>query len=123
MPNALLEGAAAGRAIVATAVGGTPEIIPDGVTGLLVPSDDVDALRRALRTLVDDGELRHRLGVAAVFIPTTFGMDQMVAGFATLYELLVATSNHRPGRSPFDARRRKDDGAGAQQSRSAEALW
>ena len=96
LPNALLEAAAAGRAIVATAVGGTPEIVSDGVTGLLVPSDDVEPMRLALRTLVDDRELRHRLGVAAErHVLTTFGMDQMVAGFATLYESLVAASNHR----------------------------
>ncbi len=50
LPNAVLEGAAAGRAIVATAVGGTPEIVLDGVTGLLVPPGDADALAAGLRT-------------------------------------------------------------------------
>jgi len=96
LPNALLEGAAAGRAIVATAVGGTAEIVHDGVTGLLVPPDDVDALSVALRTLVDDTDVRRRLGDAArQHVLTTFGMDRMVAEFGALYESLVLASTSR----------------------------
>ena len=48
LPNALLEAAAAGRPIVATAAGGSGEIVLDGQTGLLVPIDDGDALASAL---------------------------------------------------------------------------
>jgi glycosyltransferase involved in cell wall biosynthesis len=98
LPNALLEGAAAGRAIVATAVGGTPEIVIDGVTGLCVAPDDATALRDALRTLIDDATLRERLGEAAQrHVLTTFGMERMVSEFAGLYESLVLAS--RRGRS------------------------
>ena len=62
---ALLEACATGLAVVATSVGGNPEIIRDGRTGLLVPADDGEALRAALQSLLDDAALRARLGASA----------------------------------------------------------
>lgn len=59
---ALLEACASELAIVATAVGGNPEIIQDGQTGLLVPADDNQALAQAVRRLLDDPTLRQTLG-------------------------------------------------------------
>src|SRR5205823_8805323 len=59
------EAMAWGRPVVATSVGGLPEAIEDGVTGLLVPPGDVGALERALRRLLEDAALRERLGAAA----------------------------------------------------------
>ncbi|MFN8545803.1 MAG: glycosyltransferase family 4 protein [Candidatus Binatia bacterium] len=56
---------AAGRAVVATDIGQQGEIIRDGENGLLVPPGDVDALVRAIETLLVDGEFRRRLGSAA----------------------------------------------------------
>ena len=62
---ALLEAAATGLAIIATSVGGNPEIIEDGVTGLLVPTDDAGALTRALQSLMADEPRRQALGTRA----------------------------------------------------------
>ncbi len=62
---ALLEACAAGLAIVATHVGGNPEIITDGTTGRLVPPDDRNAMRIVLAELLDDPASRKRLGAAA----------------------------------------------------------
>jgi glycosyltransferase involved in cell wall biosynthesis len=91
LPNAMLEAAAAGRGIVATAAGGTGEIVRDGLTGLLVPIDDAAALSTAMRRLVEDLVLRERLGEGARrHVLATFGMDRMVAEFAALYSGLVA---------------------------------
>ncbi|RDI74258.1 Glycosyltransferase [Gaiella occulta] len=59
------EAMAHGRAVVATRVGGLPDAIEDGVTGLLVPPCEVGALRAALERLLGDAELRARLGSAA----------------------------------------------------------
>jgi glycosyltransferase involved in cell wall biosynthesis len=59
------EGMAYGRAVVATAVGGLPDAVEDGVTGLLVPPGDPAALRAALERLLADGGLREGLGAAA----------------------------------------------------------
>jgi glycosyltransferase involved in cell wall biosynthesis len=58
------EAMAHGRPVVASAVGGLLDLVVDGETGLLVPPGDVNALRRALRRLLDDRELRRRMGEA-----------------------------------------------------------
>jgi len=62
---ATLEGMAHGHAVVATDAGGSPEIIRDGVDGLLVPPDDAAALARGLARLLGDPALRERLGRGA----------------------------------------------------------
>lgn len=62
---ALLEASATGLAIVATDVGGNREIVGDGVTGLLAPSGDVDALTTALDRVLSDADLRASFGAAA----------------------------------------------------------
>ena len=59
------EAMAYGRPVVVTAVGGLTDAVEDEVTGLLVPSRDPAALRRAIERLLGDGELRGRLGDAA----------------------------------------------------------
>lgn len=59
------EAMAHGRAVVATAVGGLTDAIEDGVTGVLVPSDDASALRAALTRLLADGAARRELGAKA----------------------------------------------------------
>lgn len=59
------EAMAYGRPVVATSVGGLLDAVEDGVTGVLVPPRDVAALRRAVRTVLAEDELRARLGAAA----------------------------------------------------------
>jgi glycosyltransferase involved in cell wall biosynthesis len=60
----LLEAMAASRPVVATRVSAIPEVVVDGVTGLLVPAGDADAFAAALKTM-DDGERRRAFGTAA----------------------------------------------------------
>jgi len=97
LPNALLEAAAAGLPIVATAAGGTGEIVIDGRTGLLVPAGDANALASALHRAVADHGLRTRLGAAArEHVATTFGMERFVGEFAALYEELAARKHLLP---------------------------
>jgi glycosyltransferase involved in cell wall biosynthesis len=62
MPLTVIEAAAAGRPVVATAVDGTPEVVVDGQTGRLVPPGDPAALARALRTLLADPDAIARMG-------------------------------------------------------------
>jgi glycosyltransferase involved in cell wall biosynthesis len=64
-PHLVVEALAVGTPVIATAVGGVPEIVHDGENGLLVPAGDPDALAEAIRRLVDDDELRARLADAA----------------------------------------------------------
>jgi glycosyltransferase involved in cell wall biosynthesis len=58
----LSEAGAAGLPLISTTIGAIPEIVEDGRTGFTVPVRDVDALTTALRRLVVDSDLRHRLG-------------------------------------------------------------
>lgn len=64
LPLVVLEAMAAGKPVVATAVGGVPELVVHGATGLLVAAGDIDALRRALADLLADAERARRLGEA-----------------------------------------------------------
>lgn len=64
MPIAVLEAMAAGLPVVATAVGGVPEVVVEGETGFLVPPGNAEELTRALERLLADRELRRRMGAA-----------------------------------------------------------
>jgi glycosyltransferase involved in cell wall biosynthesis len=65
LPNVVLEALAAGRPVVASRVAGIPDVIEDGVNGLLVPQADAASLAAALRRLADEPATRARLGCAA----------------------------------------------------------
>jgi glycosyltransferase involved in cell wall biosynthesis len=65
LPMVLMEAMSRGMAIVATAVGGVPDVVADGEQALVVPPGEPPALAAALTRLADDGELRRRLGEAA----------------------------------------------------------
>jgi glycosyltransferase involved in cell wall biosynthesis len=87
LPLVVLEAMAHGRAVVATPVGGTPEVVVDGETGLLVPPRDVDALADALRRLLDDPGLRNRLGEAGRRrVRERFSADAMTRRVLELYD-------------------------------------
>ena len=81
------EAMAYGRPVVATAVGGLPDAIEDGVTGLLVPPGDPAALRGALEQLLQDEDLRVRLGCAArQRALRDLGWDASVTSLLAVYE-------------------------------------
>ena len=79
-PLALLEAMAAEKAVVATPVGGVPEALADGVTGLMVPPSDSAALSQAIQSLIADPNMRRRIGAAA---RSRVVADFSVARFAT----------------------------------------
>jgi glycosyltransferase involved in cell wall biosynthesis len=96
-PIAVLEAHALGRPVVATAVGGVPDLVRDGETGLLVPSGDVRALSGAVARLVGDPSLRRRLGErAAAEAPARFGAERLAADTLALYRRLRAGAAGTP---------------------------
>ena len=87
IPNALLEAMAAGRPAIATAVGGTPEVLRDGETGWLVPPARPDALALALeQALADPIEARRRGDAARRWVVERLGIDAMVRAHEAFYE-------------------------------------
>lgn len=64
-PHLVVEALAVGTPVIATAVGGVPEVIRDGENGLLVPAGDAEALAVAIRRLLEEDGLRDRLAAAA----------------------------------------------------------
>jgi len=90
LSNVVLESMAAGVPVVATRVGGTPEIVDDGVTGLLVPPCDAPALAGAIGRLLGNEALARRLGEAArVRAADRFSMHHMVRQTEGLYGMLL----------------------------------
>jgi glycosyltransferase involved in cell wall biosynthesis len=95
-PMSVMEAMAAGLPVVSTAVGGVPELVQEGVTGLLVPSEDAGALARALQALVDDPTRRAAMGDAArQHAVARFDIRHTVRGYEQLYEKLLT---QRPNR-------------------------
>jgi L-malate glycosyltransferase len=91
MSNALLEYMAAGRAVVATAVGAAAELIDDGVHGLLVPPNDAGKLAAAIDRLLKNPGLARRMGEAARRrARERYSREAMVERFTEFYERLCA---------------------------------
>jgi glycosyltransferase involved in cell wall biosynthesis len=99
IPNALLEAMAAGRACVATAVGGTPEVLRDGETGWLVPPGEPGALADALeQALTRPAEARRRSDAACHAAREGMSIEAMVRRHEEFYERAIVGSSRR-GRS------------------------
>jgi glycosyltransferase involved in cell wall biosynthesis len=83
---AMLEAMAAGVPVVATAVGGTPELITHGVTGLLVPPGRPEDLANALVSLLDDASAAETLrGAARRRVEERFSVARMIEAHEALY--------------------------------------
>jgi glycosyltransferase involved in cell wall biosynthesis len=91
MPLTVIEAAAAGRPVVATAVDGTPEVVVDGQTGYLVPPADAPALSRALIALLGDRDALSRMGrEAARWARERFDIATHVEATARVYREAAA---------------------------------
>ena len=93
-PLVTLEIMALGRPVVASAVGGIPEAVDNGATGILVPPRDPEAIADAIDRLLDSPALASQMGEAArVRAREKFSPDAISAQFASLYRRLLAKAS------------------------------
>lgn len=86
--NVFLEAAAARCAIVAARIGGIPDIVEDGVSGLLVPADDPAAAKNALEKLLIDADFRQRLASVASLRAQDYDWAAIAQRYAEVYDEL-----------------------------------
>lgn len=101
-PNALLEAMAMGRPVVATAVGGVPELVDEGRNGHLVPAEPPKIAEALVRLLVDRPG-RRRMGSAARTTAEGFPWHRTVEAIEAVYAEVTATPNGRAMRGPVMA--------------------
>lgn len=88
---AVAEAMATGLPVVATSVGGVTDIVRSGVTGVLVPSEDIAELARAMQSVWHDRELRHRLAAAGEALARAeYSADLYARRYLNLYEDILA---------------------------------
>jgi glycosyltransferase involved in cell wall biosynthesis len=86
LPMALLEGMAMGKAVIASPVGGIPDVIEDGADGLLVAAGDQEAWCMAIRRLIADRELRQQLGEKAqLTVQRHYSAEAVARAYESLY--------------------------------------
>lgn len=96
MGRAVIEAQAAGKAVVASRVGGIPDLIENGKTGLLAPPGDHKALAEAIGQLYQDAGLRHRLGLAAQqAVDSRFDIQTMNKQILQVYDELLTMKGIR----------------------------
>lgn len=98
-PVAILEAMAAGKPVIATAVGGIPEIVRDGRSGMLVEPGSVEALAHAMEILARDKEKRSRLGANAIRLAQDFAITKVARKTLDFYE---KTRNKRHNHARFN---------------------
>jgi glycosyltransferase involved in cell wall biosynthesis len=89
-PTVAMEAMAVGKPVIASRIGGLPDIVADGETGILVPPGDVDALRAALARLIDDPDLAARMGAAGRDRVGAFHASTVITAIESVYEEVSA---------------------------------
>lgn len=95
--NTILEAMASGLPVVATDVGGNSELVREGVTGMLVPRSDPEALAQALRRYIDDPALAAQHGSAGrARVEREFSLDAMMRRYLAVYDDLLGVHPNGP---------------------------
>jgi glycosyltransferase involved in cell wall biosynthesis len=85
----VMEAMAVGKPVIATRVGGMPDLVDDGETGFLVSPGDPDALAASMRRLLEDPELRNRMSAAALNKVEKFKAKSVVPRIEKVYATLL----------------------------------
>jgi glycosyltransferase involved in cell wall biosynthesis len=93
-PTVVMEAMAMGKPVIATRIGGMPDLVADGETGLLVPPGDAGALRAAIDRLLVDKETRERMGRAAAQRASRFYVSAVVPRIERVYRSLLQPPLH-----------------------------
>ena len=100
VPQSLLQAFAAGVPVVASAIGGIPEVVKDGETGILVPPEDAAALARAIESVLSDGSgAAARARGARQLVEKRFSHGASVSRLLALYDEVIAGAAPRPVRA------------------------
>jgi glycosyltransferase involved in cell wall biosynthesis len=95
LPNVVLEAFGAGVPVVATAVGGTPEVVEDGVNGYLVPAGNAQALGRRVLDVLRDPDARSRMGQhGRCRVLEEFTFESQSARYQDLFRTLLPRNSH-----------------------------
>ncbi|AHG90026.1 glycosyl transferase group 1 [Gemmatirosa kalamazoonensis] len=101
LPMSLLEAMMSGTPVIASQVGGIPEVVTDGVDGLLVPPGDVSALAAAVRRLLGDRDLRASVGAAGrTRALADFSLQAMTEAHEAVYDEVARRGAGRPSTAP-----------------------
>lgn len=87
---AILEAGACGKPVIASMVGGVPEVVEDGVNGLLVPPNDARALSEAILRILGDEELARRLGERGRELAEARDWPRVARAYRTVYEEAIS---------------------------------
>ncbi len=94
-PGVVREAFSKGKTVIGTSLGGTPEMIIDGETGLLVQAGDAPRLASAMQRLIDDAALRQKLSQAALCKANRYKAEIIVPQFELLYQRLIETTHQQ----------------------------
>jgi glycosyltransferase involved in cell wall biosynthesis len=96
VPKVIIEAMALGKPVVATRIGGIPELVQEGKTGLLVAPGDSADLAQAIIALAQDAELRHRMGAQARRVALRkYSIQDNLAGLAKIYQELLRSRSRQ----------------------------
>jgi glycosyltransferase involved in cell wall biosynthesis len=92
-PTVVMEAMSTGRPVIATRIGGLPELVDDGETGLLIRPGDPLELRQAIERLMANPNLRYRMGEAALHKVVAFQASSIVPRIEQIYEEVVSRTD------------------------------
>ncbi|MBO8132172.1 MAG: glycosyltransferase family 4 protein [Candidatus Marinimicrobia bacterium] len=89
LPRCIMEAMASKKPVVATDVRGSRDLVKHGKTGFLVPLDDVSALVKAFETLINNTDLRNKMGQAGREVIQDYSIDRVIAEMEEIYDMFL----------------------------------